>query len=274
MPARLRISNVSFSYGERTVIHDVSLAVEEGEIVGIVGPNGAGKSTLLRLLAGLARPQGGTIELGGRSLSAMPHRARARAIAFLPQATSFPFSHSALEIVLMGRAPHLPLFGFESAEEIDIAREAMRATDCLPLAHRPIDALSGGERQRVLVARALAQKPNLLILDEPTAFLDLRHQADLHRILRELRRARGTTIIAAMHDLNLAAALCQRIVILHEGRLAAEGPPAEIFTPELIGRVFGTAVRMVRDEESGTTCCLPFTPATSPAEAPPNPPEE
>ena len=254
---RMEIRDLSFSYPGRQALSGISLTIGEGEIVGIVGPNGSGKSTLLKAMAGIFPPASGSVSLGGAPLAAMKPRERAQSIAFVPQESGTPFSYRALEVVLMGRAPHLPAFGFESARDVAIARGAMEKTDSLQFAQRPIDELSGGERQRVIIARALAQESPILILDEPTAALDIRHQSGLHAILAEENRARGTTIVAAMHDLNLAAAFCGRIVMLRDGCIAADGTPEELFTAETIGRVFDAEVIVGRDEGSGRSYCLP-----------------
>lgn len=258
MSDSLTLTDVRFAYEQAEVLAGVSLAIRPGEVVGIVGPNGAGKSTLLKLMAGLLAPQGGEIRLGDRPLGSIRPGERAKLAAFVPQESRFPFAFRALELVLMGRAPHLPAFGFESQRDVAIARAAMAKTDCEAFAARPIDALSGGERQRVILARALAQETPLLLLDEPTAFLDIRHQAGLHRILAEENRRRGTTIVAAMHDLNLAAAFCSRIVMLAGGRVAADGSPASVFTAPIIRAVFDTEVAVGHDEATGRPYCLPL----------------
>lgn len=255
----LSLNDVHFSYGRAPILQGVSLDVPRGDILGIVGPNGAGKSTLLKLMGGLLTPVDGDVLLGGTPLRRIPDRERAKTIAFVHQENAVPFSYRAIEIVLMGRAPHLPAFGFESTSDVRIAEEALARTDCARFADRPIGALSGGERQRVFVARALAQGSELLLLDEPTAFLDIRHQIELHRVLKELHRDRGTTIVAAMHDLNLAAAFCRRIALLREGRLVAVGTPQEMLTAERIRDVFGAEVAVGQDARSGKTYCLPIT---------------
>ena len=257
-PTRLAATDVRFAYGDAEVLRGVSLAIDPGEIVGIVGPNGAGKSTLLRLLAGLLAPRGGSVLLGDRPVAGIRPAELARIAAFVPQESRFPFPFRALELVLMGRAAHLPAFGFESRGDVAIARAAMERTDCAAFAGRPIDELSGGERQRVILARALAQEPRILLLDEPTAFLDIRHQVGLHRALAEDSRRRGTTVVAAMHDLNLAAAFCRRIVMLADGAVAADGSPADVFTAETVRAVFGADVAVGRDEATGRPYCLPL----------------
>jgi iron complex transport system ATP-binding protein len=169
-----------------------------------------------------------------------------------------------MEVVLMGRTPHLPIFGFESRRDIEIARDAMRKTDCLGLASRDINALSGGERQRVILARALAQEPRILLLDEPTTFLDIRHQIELHRLLKSLNRDGSLTIVIAMHDLNLASAFCDRIVILKEGRIAASGLPRDVINAGTMRDVFEASVKVGIDADTGLPYCIPFERAPLP----------
>jgi iron complex transport system ATP-binding protein len=201
----LRASNLVGGYGERAVLHGVSLAVEPGEMLAIVGPNGAGKSTLLRLLGGSLKPWQGTVELLGAPLASFERRALARRLAFVGQENSVAFSFTVLEVVLMGRAPYLGSFHFESRGDLMLAREALERFDLLALATRPIQELSGGERKRVFLARALAQEPRVALLDEPTAHLDLRHVAEIFARFGELRAERDLSVVATLHDLNAAA---------------------------------------------------------------------
>lgn len=227
------------------VIDDVSLDVADGDIVGILGPNGSGKTTLLRLLSGAIRPQAGRVRLAGADLSATPARVTARQIAVVPQETSLAFDYSALEIVLMGRYPHLGAFEIEGPDDLAAAMRALQATGTASLADRAFRTLSGGEKQRVVIASALAQldsagegTPRLLLLDEPTASLDLRYQFEIGAVLRRLHEASGLTILLSTHDLRFAAALCTRIVLLANGRILAQGRPSEVLTPDLVGRLF------------------------------------
>lgn len=255
----LLLEGVRYSYdGGVDAIRGISLSIADGEIVGIIGPNGAGKSTLIKIMGGLLEPQSGNAILDKRPMWEIRAKERAREVAFVPQGYNMPFAFSAMQIVLMGRAPHLSVFGFESKKDIEIARGEMTRTDCLEFASRDINQLSGGERQRVILARALAQEPRMLLLDEPTTFLDIRHQMDLHKILSDLNSERGTTIICAMHDINLAAAFCRRIVVMKSGCVVADGTPDEVITPPIIHDTFGTSVFVGRSDKTKTPFCIPF----------------
>jgi iron complex transport system ATP-binding protein len=264
----LSASNLSFGYsagrsrsGERSrasrvidpVINDVSLDVADGDIVGILGPNGSGKTTLLRLLSGAVRPQSGHVRLAGADLSMTPARVTARQIAVVPQETSLAFDYSVLEIVLMGRYPHLGAFEIEGPDDLAAAMRALQATGTAAMADRAFRTLSGGEKQRVVIASALAQldsngsprspsvsapSARLLLLDEPTASLDLRYQFEIGAVLRRLHEASGITILLSTHDLRFAATLCTRIVLLANGRILAQGRPSEVLTADLVGRLF------------------------------------
>jgi iron complex transport system ATP-binding protein len=233
------------AYGPTRAITDVDVSVDQGEFVGIIGPNGSGKTTLLRILAGILRPRPGEVRIGGKDLHEMPPRERARAIALVPQQAEVAFEFTVGEVVLLGRAPHLFGMGFEREEDVRIARESLEAVDASHLADRPITALSGGERQRAMIARALAQRTPILLLDEPTAHLDLRHQIEIYEMLRRMNHEEATTIVVVSHDLNLPARYCRRIVALKEGRIAADGPPDRVIRREEIERIFGARVRVV-----------------------------
>lgn len=235
--AAIRAEHVSFAYGRRAVLVDVSLAVAAGEMVALAGPNGSGKSTLLGLLSGIRRPAAGTVTLDGVPLERVPRREAARRIAVVPQETSIPFPYTVTEMVLMGRAAHRRPLALESAHDVAVAEDAMRRTGVDVLAARTVTELSGGERQRVIVARALAQDPSLLLLDEPTSHLDLRHAGAVLELATALHR-RGVTVIAAMHDLTSAALYFPRLVFLREGRVVADGPAREVLTEASIRRVY------------------------------------
>ena len=265
MIPKFSIENLYFSYGVNSVIRGLDLNIEPGEIVGLMGPNGVGKSTLIRLMCGSMVPQSGQMLFDGRPLKLFSSREKARHIAMVPQESKIPFSFSALEVVLMGRAPYLPRFGFESRLDVEAASDAMAKTDCLKFATRDINALSGGERQRVILSRALAQNPSLLLLDEPLAFLDLRHTAELIDLLRQLNSKEGLTIVCAMHDLNIASSFCHRIALLKEGDIAAQGRPTEIINPHIIRQVFDIDVCVDRDCHTGLPYCVPKRNAHNPA---------
>lgn len=242
MTPRLEAEAVSFAYGDASVLRAVDLAVGAGEIVGIIGPNGSGKTTLVRVLSGVATPSAGAVRIAGTPLRALRRRDVARRLAVVPQDPVLEFPFTALEVVLMGRAPHLGPLGFPRARDLAVARAAMARLDVAGLEDRPLDRVSGGERQRVLLARALAQEPQVLLLDEPTTHLDLRHQAGMHDAVGELARARGVAVVSVLHDLNLAALYCDRLVALAGGRVAAAGTPAQVLTADVLRAVFETEV--------------------------------
>jgi iron complex transport system ATP-binding protein len=229
------------------IIAGVSLDIAAGEAVGILGPNGSGKTTLLRLLSGSARPSKGQVRLGDADVLTLPRRAIARRIAVVPQETSLAFDYTVLEIVLMGRYPHLGTFEVEGPRDLAVAMTALESTGTAAFADRPFRTLSGGEKQRVVIAAALAQLDTgstgtgssaLLVLDEPTASLDLKYQFEVGTLLRRIHDERGITVLLSTHDLRFAAALCNRIILLAQGRVLAQGPPAEVLTPALVGRLF------------------------------------
>ncbi|MEU8963560.1 heme ABC transporter ATP-binding protein [Streptomyces sp. NPDC048491] len=240
--------------GGRAVLDGVGLRVRTGEVVALVGPNGAGKSTLLAALAGDAAAVSGTVWIDGRPLADWPAPELALRRAVLPQQAALSFPFPVEEVVRMGRAPWA---GTVREEEDDtVVAEAMAATGVAGFARRPFDALSGGERARVALARVLAQRAPVLLLDEPTAALDLRHQERVLRICRERARA-GDAVVVVLHDLGLAAAYADRIAVLHEGRLAAEGPPREVLTEELVGRVYRQPVDVLAHPRTGTPVVVP-----------------
>ena len=246
------LEGVSFGYpssdgGRREVLRKLDLRVAAGELVALLGPNGSGKTTLLRLLTGQLRPDVGTATFADRPLGEWKRDALARRVAVLPQQLELPAGFRVAELVEMGRAPHATrLFG-STAEDENAVRRALVDADALDLADRYADELSGGERQRVLVAMALAQEPELLLMDEPTLHLDLAHQVALLAAIRRLQAQRSLTVIAVLHDLNMAAEFAPRVVVLADGRVAADGPPGEVMTPALLRDVFGVVVTEVRD---------------------------
>jgi iron complex transport system ATP-binding protein len=221
-------TDISFAYGRRRaaaqrVLDGVSLEVQRATVVGLLGPNGSGKTTLLRIIGGVLKPHAGRVLIEGHSIEQLTRRDLARRIAVVPQETHSTFDFSVIDMVLMGRYPHLGAFELEGALDQSIAREALAATGTTALERRPFAALSGGEKQRVVIASALAQAADMLLLDEPTAALDLGYQFEITALLRRLNTERGTTMIVSTHDLNLAAALCERVVLLKQGRVIAQG---------------------------------------------------
>lgn len=242
----LELQNVTAAYAAQPVLRDLTLDAHGGEVLGVIGANGAGKSTLVRVIAGTLAPRAGSVRLDGADLSRFSARERAQRVAVVPQGARLPEAFRAGEVVLAGRNPYLPLFGAESARDHAIARRAMEQTDCLHLAARRVGELSGGEQQRVLVARALAQEPRVLLLDEATAHLDLKHQSDILHLARQLAREHGLIVIAALHDLNLAALAADRLALLACGALLAVGAPAQVLTPSLLRAAYDVAVVVSR----------------------------
>ena len=248
---------VGYAYpGGGPVLDGIDLEVAPGALHALVGPNGSGKSTLLRLLAGLARPRTGRIELAGRPLAALGRAEVARRVALVPERLEPAFPLSVSEVVLLGRTPHRDRPWFDSAGDLAAARSALEATGSLEIAARPFSALSSGERQRVVLARAFCQDPSLLLLDEPTAHLDLRHQVALLDLLAA-RTASGLTCLAVLHDLNLAARCAAAVTLLQGGQVVATGPPVEVLTPDRLREVFGVEVAHGRLPGSGAPWFVP-----------------
>ena len=249
--------DVTFEIEAARLLDRVTLRVGRGELVGLIGPNGAGKTTLLRAISGLAHRTGGAVSIEGRELDRIPVREVARLIGRVSQEATSTYGFTALEIVVMGRYPHMGRFQVEGEADREIALEAMRQTEIVRFADRPVASLSGGERQRVFIARALAQQPHILLLDEPTANLDIQHQL---RVLEIVRQAvdRGITAVAAIHDLSLAARYCDRLVLLTDGRVLAEGPPERVMTSDNIEEAYGVRVMVYPDPLTGSlTLSLP-----------------
>jgi len=269
----LEVRNLRFGYplpagGSLEVLRGLDLRLEHGELLALLGTNGSGKTTLLRVLAGTLRAASGSIELFGRPLAEFSRGALARRVAVLPQSLELPGGFRAGELVEMGRAPHAQRrFGPSPADEEAVERALVDA-DALDLAHRRVEELSGGERQRVLVAMALAQEPDLLLLDEPTLHLDLAHQVALLNAIDRLRLRRGLAVVAVLHDLNLAAAFAPRVALLSAGVVVVDGDPASVLTTERVRETFGVAVEeaytVARDRvlavRPGTTRAVPTEP--------------
>jgi iron complex transport system ATP-binding protein len=248
---------LSFSHTRVPLFRDLTLRLDKGERVALLGRNGSGKTTLLRLMSGALHPSSGEVLVEGEPIFALPPRARARRIGMVPQETSLAFDFTVMEMVLMGRTPHLGPLGLERPADLEAAREAMRLTGTTALAGRPLSQLSGGERQLAVIARALAQRPRVLLLDEPTAHLDIRHRLEIDDLLARLNRSEGMTILATSHDINLAARSCSRMVLLDGGAIAADGPPGAVMRPDLLSAAYGTPLRVVEDPGTGTPLALP-----------------
>jgi iron complex transport system ATP-binding protein len=257
------VQSVRFRYRAGTskdagwVLNGVTFQVKEGEVLGIVGPNGSGKTSLLKLLAKIFNPQGGTLCLFGKHLTAMTQREVARLVGVVPQDTQQFFPFTVAETVLMGRFPHRPHdrwsggFGWENQEDLAVAEQAMATMDIAHLARRSITDLSGGERQRTVIARALAQASKVMLLDEPTAFLDLQHQIDICAVLRRLKEERGLTVVFVSHDLNIASQYCDRVLMLKGGAIFCVGRPQVVMRVDVLREVYGCDVLIDPHPESG-----------------------
>ncbi len=240
------IRGLTFAYSRAVpVVENLDLNIAASEFVSIVGPNGAGKSTLLKLMAGLLDACGGEIAFKGKPIGSRSRADLARQMAFVPQETHVVFPFTSAEIVRMGRLPFRTGFFFDTPEDGRHVAEAMERTETVGLADKVFADISGGERQRVVLASALAQSPEVLLLDEPTVYLDLRHQLEFYRILTDLHDREGTTIVAVTHDINLAARHAERMIVIAEGRVAADGTPAQVLTPDTLFRVFGIHASVV-----------------------------
>jgi iron complex transport system ATP-binding protein len=247
----LELEKIGFKYGDQRVLQDVTLTVEKGEFFGILGPNGSGKSTLLNLIDGIRLPCEGEIRLKDIAPGKMKRKDVARLVAVVPQEASWIFPLTVEEVVLMGRTPHMGRLAFESERDLAVARSAMAAANLLPFAARLMEDLSGGERQRVWIARALAQEPEIILLDEPTSSLDIAHQIRTLDLIRSLSRSAGLTVVSATHDINLASLYCDRIALLEEGRLHSLGRPGEVLTESNIREVYGVNVVVDRHPLTG-----------------------
>jgi len=256
----LQASDLSFAYrsGAPLVVDGVSIALARGGLVGILGPNGSGKTTLLKILSGALAPSAGSIWLDNRPLGEWPRRALARRIALVPQETYAPFDFTVLDIVLMGRYPHLGTFALEGPADLAIARQALAATGTTAFETRSFGTLSGGEKQRVVIASALAQTPEVLLLDEPTASLDVGHQLEVQVLLSRLNLDHGVTMVLSTHDLNFSAALCRHLILLRNGRVVAQGPTEEVLTPGTVRALYGVEADVQLHPRTGHLTVTPI----------------
>ena len=254
---RLEARGLTLGYDARDIVRGLDVTVPAGRITMIVGANACGKSTLLRGLARLLSPRGGAVLLDGRSIHELPSREVAQALGLLPQTPVAPDGITVADLVGRGRYPHQGWFRRWNADDDRAVTEALRATGTADLADRELQELSGGQRQRVWVAMALAQETDLLLLDEPTTFLDINHQVELLDLLTDLNRGAGRTVVAVLHDLNLACRYADHIIAMKEGRIVVEGAPIEVITAEVVTEVFGLACEVLPDPVSGTPMVLP-----------------
>ncbi len=262
----LRADAVSFDYGDGAILRDVSLTVPQGGLVGVLGPNGSGKTTLLRVLAGLLAPSSGQVTLGGHALTTFSRRALAKRMAMVPQETHMAFDYTVLEVVLMGRYPHLSAFQVEGGADLRYAHQALEATGTADLSARSFATLSGGEKQRVVIASALTQlssdvprthQPQILLLDEPTASLDLGYQLEVSRLISSLRDE-GATIMVSTHDLNFAARVCDDLVLLQKGRILAAGSTEDVLDADAVAQLFGVEAHVAYNDLAGHHLIVPI----------------
>tara|TARA_B100000315_G_C14563833_1_gene581906 strand:- start:1079 stop:1870 length:792 start_codon:yes stop_codon:yes gene_type:complete len=258
----LQIRDTSFSYDRETVLHSVSMDIQPGEFVGVIGPNGSGKSTLLKLLGGVLTTGPGKLFFREKDYKDYHRKQMARSITWIPQDHSMAFPFKVSEIVLMGRHPYLSAFTFEGDEDIEIARNAMERTQILQFAQRGFNEISGGEKQRVVIAGAITQEPEVMILDEPTSALDIKYQIQILNILQQLNKDEQVTVVLAMHDLHLASKFCDRLVLLDQGKIFQDGRPEDVLKKENIEEVYGVKVHLIKDHDgdimiSPDTICTP-----------------
>jgi iron complex transport system ATP-binding protein len=250
MNSAIRTENLTFAYRDKPVLDGVSLSIESGEMVGVLGPNGSGKTTLLKLFSAVLTGRG-ELKLNGRDIQTYGKRELSRLFAMVPQESQMLFPYTVAEIVLMGRASYHSPLALEGERDLEVARASMALTDCLSFADRYLHELSGGEKQRVIIARALAQEPQILLLDEPSAFLDLKHQVQVFELMRRLNREHSLTIVAALHDLNFAALFFPRLILLRDGKIYRDGSPEDVLTEKTIEEVYGIHVRILPDPSRG-----------------------
>ncbi|MEV0966584.1 ABC transporter ATP-binding protein [Streptomyces sp. NPDC049910] len=255
---RLTAESVTLAYDRRVIAEDLSVAIPDNSFTVIVGPNACGKSTLLRALSRMLKPSQGRVLLDGQTIQTVPARKVARTLGLLPQSSVAPDGITVGDLVARGRYPHQGLLRQWSQEDERIVRESMAETGVAGLADRYVDELSGGQRQRVWIAMALAQQTPLLLLDEPTTFLDIQHQLEILDLCAELHETRGRTLVAVLHDLNQAARYATHLIAMRDGRIAAEGPPGDVVTAGLVERVFGVRAQVIDDPETGTPLVVPL----------------
>ncbi|MDY7033498.1 MAG: ABC transporter ATP-binding protein [Thermodesulfobacteriota bacterium] len=253
------VSKVSFKYIEEWVLKEVSFSVGKGEFLGVIGPNGSGKTTLLKSLNKTIVPQQGDISVDGVNIKNIKRRELARVLSMVPQESPSVFPFSVMEMVLMGRAPYLSRLSFEGEEDYEIARRAMKMTDTIGFAARGMGELSGGEKQRILIARAIAQEPDVMLLDEPTSFLDITHQIEIYDLIKGLSSANGLTVVIVSHDINLAAQYCNRILLLDKGGVRRIGTPEQVITRENIEGVYGCRVLVDRNSVTDSPRVTPLS---------------
>ncbi|MFZ3496645.1 ABC transporter ATP-binding protein [Streptomyces sp. 5.8] len=254
---RLTAENVTLGYDQRVIAENLSVEIPDNSFTVIVGPNACGKSTLLRALSRMLKPTVGRVLLDGQAIGSMPAKKVAKTLGLLPQSSIAPDGITVADLVSRGRYPHQGLLRQWSGEDERIVEESMASTGVAELADRAVDELSGGQRQRVWIAMALAQQTPLLLLDEPTTYLDIQHQIEVLNLCAELHEEQGRTLVAVLHDLNHAARYATHLIAMRDGKVVAEGPPGEVVTAELVERVFGLRCQVISDPETGTPLVVP-----------------
>lgn len=253
----LQLKNVSFAYGMDPVLKNLSLDVQRAEFIGILGPNGSGKSTLLKLLGGILQSDSGNVLFKDKELHDYKRKILAQSIAWIPQEHPMVFPFQVAEIVLMGRHPYLSPLTFEGQKDYEIAERAMETTETTHLSSRPFNEISGGEKQRVMLASAITQEPEAMLLDEPTTALDIKYQLEILKILQRLNRDNGMTLVLAMHDLQLASKYCNRLILINKGQIVKDGTPDQVLQKEILESVYDVRIKIFRDEEDGSVMISP-----------------
>ncbi len=256
-PALIETKGLTFAYAEEPVLSEVSIHFQPGEFTGIIGPNGSGKSTLLKLIGGILPSPSETVFFKDHELSQYKKKELAIAIAWIPQEKQMAFPFKVIDIVLMGRHPYLSPLTFEGQDDYRIAEEAMRQTQVIEFAGRSFNEISGGEKQRVMIASAISQQPEVMLLDEPTSALDIKYQVEILGILKKLNEQDNKSLVLAMHDLHLASKYCKRLILLKQGRVFCEGPPAEVLKKEILEEVYEVRVKIFHDDEDGSLIVVP-----------------
>jgi iron complex transport system ATP-binding protein len=246
----INASNIYSGYNGGAVLHDISIEIHQGDFYGIIGPNGSGKSTLLKTLTGIIKPMRGLVSLYGKNIADISPRDIARKVAVIPQDISILFPFTGSEIVAMGRHPYIRRFRKDSADDLAAIERAMQETDTASLSHRYMDELSGGERQRLIIARAMCQQPQALLLDEPTSHLDINHQVEIYELLTELNREKNLAVFVISHDLNICAEYCRELILIKDGRIYQRGAPQKILTRQTIKVVYGAEVSVLTNPKS------------------------
>jgi iron complex transport system ATP-binding protein len=239
MKASINVKNLSHSFGEALVLKNISFQVPQGDFFIIIGPNGSGKTTLMKVISGILKPQNGELKILNRPIDQYHRKALAKTIAFVPQMTFADFPFTVTEIVLMGRSPYLGILGLEQENDLEVANQAIAFTGLENLAHRKLDQLSGGEQQRVFIARAICQEPDIILLDEPTASLDLAYQVRIMDLMEKLKTEKGITVVMVSHDVNLAAMYADHLMLLHKGQVVCQGLPDEVLTYKTLEETYG-----------------------------------